>query len=295
MDSSEANKKECLSTNQGGAFVGPSPANANSGKNPVAPAPPKSTRQYVKVAFLGGAAEQELGTWCEKVSGPHRCAEADIFVVPDHSLLHDVDKLAAEVDIAVPLFYIVSLGVDITAQTQLAAVKGFLRRLVVWHCVRHGPACGEELRFCVGERLNDMEPAVLKALKRVARAPGSEFSVSRKLVPASGEIFFGELLDVATRRWRNAYVMAPPIPPDHRWLGEIALLAVRVARLTSSETRLSVHRASAQANQTSSDQRSSLWRATKPAQQQTKHAQPDQHNRTYCTWELDLEMHIDRK
>ena len=106
--------------------------------------------------------------------------------------------------------------------------------------------------------------------------------------------FFGELLDVATRRWRNAYAMAPPIPPDHRWLGEIALLAVRVARLTSSETRLSVHRASAQANQTSSDQRSSLWRATKPAQQQTKHAQPDQHNRTYCTWELDLEMHIDR-
>ena len=131
--------EEWQSTSQGGPFIGPSPVSANSGKNPVAPAPPKSTRQYVKVAFLGGAAEEELGTWCEKVSGPHRCAATDLGVVPDMSLLHDVDKLAAEVDIAVSLFYIVSLGVDITTQTQLAVVKGLLGHLAVQHCVRHGP------------------------------------------------------------------------------------------------------------------------------------------------------------
>ena len=139
---------EWRSTSQGGPSI--CPANVNSGKNQVAPAPPKSTRQYVKVAFLGGAAEQELGMWCRNMSGPHRCAEADLVVVPNLSLLHHVDKLAAEVDLAVPAFYTVSLGVDVTTQTQLAVVNGFPRRVVVQHCVRHVPVSFSRSQLCIG-------------------------------------------------------------------------------------------------------------------------------------------------
>ena len=76
----------------------------------------------------------------------HCCAAIDFVVGLDMSLLHEVDKLAAEVDIAVSLFYIVSLGVDITTQAQLALVKGLPRHLVVQRCVRHAPACREQLR-----------------------------------------------------------------------------------------------------------------------------------------------------
>ena len=131
------------------------------------------------------------------VIGRHGCAEADLVVVPDLSFRHDVDALAAEVDLAVSLLYIVLIGVDITTQAQLAVVEGVPSRLALQHgCVRHVPASAEEVRFCVRPRL---DPAVHKALRRVAGAPNSEFSVPKHRAPASGDIFFGELRDVASR------------------------------------------------------------------------------------------------
>ena len=39
---------------------------------------------------------------CKLLIGPHRCAEADLVVVPDLSVLHDLDALAANVDLAKP-------------------------------------------------------------------------------------------------------------------------------------------------------------------------------------------------
>ena len=89
---------------------------------------------------------------------------------------------------------------------------------------------------------------------------------------------WGRAQGLHPRRWRNAYVMAPPLPPDHRRLGEVALIAVRVAGLAARHedqcigeaSKRKTNETSAQTNQTSCDQRSSLWRATKPAQQQTK-------------------------
>ena len=157
-------------TSPGGPFI--CPAKVHLQKRQAASGAPARTRPYAKVAFLGGAAQQCPGLSSTTLIGPHRCAQADLVVVPDLSLLHDVDALAAEVDLAVSVFYIVSLGVDITTQTQLAAVQGSPRRLAVQHCVRHVSASGEkEVRFCVGPRLAVEAPDVQRALRRIARAP----------------------------------------------------------------------------------------------------------------------------
>ena len=61
---------------------------------------------------------------CPILTGPHRCAEAQLAVVPDLSMFHDLDMLAADVDLAVSFLYIVSFGVEITTKTQLDAVQG---------------------------------------------------------------------------------------------------------------------------------------------------------------------------
>ena len=68
---------------------------------------------------------------CVSLTERHRCAEADLVVVPDLSVLHDVDRLAADVDLAVSFLYIVSLGVDIATQTQLSVVQGVPQRIYV--------------------------------------------------------------------------------------------------------------------------------------------------------------------
>ena len=111
-------------------------------------------------------------------------------------------------DRAVSLLYIVSLGVDITTQAQLAAVNNVPQRLSPQNCVRHVPAKKNEIAFCVHPRLDREHRDVLQALKRIARAQGSKFSVTKKADSAPGEIFFGNLRDVvswacAVRRVEN--------------------------------------------------------------------------------------------
>jgi hypothetical protein len=131
------------------------------------------------------------------VTGPHRCAEAQLVVVPDLSMFHDVDMLAADVDLAVSFLYIVSLGVEITTKTQLAAVQRDPRRLSPLQCVRHIPALTQKTTFCVGPRVSIEQEDVRRALERIARAPGSKFVVSKNLTPASGgEIVFGDIREV---------------------------------------------------------------------------------------------------
>lgn len=184
-------------TSPGGPFI--CPAKVHLQKRQAASGAPARTRPYAKVAFLGGAAQQCPGLSSTTLIGPHRCAQADLVVVPDLSLLHDVDALAAEVDLAVSVFYIVSLGVGITTQTQLADVQGSPRRLDVQHCVRHVSASGlKEVRFCVGPRLAVEAPDVHSALRRIARAPKWNISVSKRCIPVTGEIVLDELQDVAS-------------------------------------------------------------------------------------------------
>ena len=152
---------------------------------------------FPKVAIVGA---DEMGMClakeCRVLTGTHRCAEADLVVVPDLSILHDLDALAATVDLAVSLLYIVSFGVTTTTKTQLAAVQGVPRRLSPQHCVRHVPAQAKKVTFCVGPRLSVEHEDVQKALQRIARAPSSSFILSKTSEPTSGNVYFDNLRDV---------------------------------------------------------------------------------------------------
>ena len=129
-------------------------------------------------------------------TGLHRCAKADLVIVPDLSLLHDVTALAAGVDLAVSFLYIVSLGVDITTHKQLVAVQGVPRHISYQHRMRHVAANKQKVTFCVGPRLRIEHEAVEKALRRIAALPASKFIVSRNSTSASGEILLSDLRDV---------------------------------------------------------------------------------------------------
>ena len=159
------------------------------------------------VAVLG--ADELTLKQCEPVTGRHRCGQAALVVVPDLAFLHDEDRLAGDVDLTVSFLYIVSLGVDITTQAQLAAhpVLNIPNRRSRAQCVQHDPACGENVTFCLGPHL---DADVKKALKRIKQAEGSKFKISKKSEPApdSDDILFSELRDVVSwacsvRRVRN--------------------------------------------------------------------------------------------
>ena len=99
---------------------------------------------YSTVAFLSGTAQEQRGL--RTITGRHRCAEADLVIVPDLSILHDADALARSPDLVVCLLYMVSLGLDITTQKQWGAARG-VRNLQPLACVRHVQANKEKLLF----------------------------------------------------------------------------------------------------------------------------------------------------
>ena len=66
------------------------------------------------------------GKGCRVVTGPNRCAEANLVVaVPDLAILHDSRALAADVDLAVSFLFVVAFGIDVVKETQLAAASYF--------------------------------------------------------------------------------------------------------------------------------------------------------------------------
>ena len=81
----------------------------------------------VGAAGLGGCAESK----CRVQTGLHRCASVELVVVPDLSLLHDERALASDVDLAISLLYIVSIGVLTTTTARLTAAQGVPRRLLL--------------------------------------------------------------------------------------------------------------------------------------------------------------------
>jgi len=151
----------------------------------------------------------------EIVTGLHRCAEADLVIVPDLTILHDVDALAANVDLVVSFLYIVSIGVDVATSTQLSAAKGRPTCIPLQHCVRHIPAMAEQplaRKFFVGARLLVEHADVHTALRRLARRPGSKFVLSETSDPAPGGISFQTLGDVvawASSVCRVQHVLGP--------------------------------------------------------------------------------------
>ena len=141
-----------------------SPVGVHLEKNPGACARPLARPPLAleRVALVG-AREDELGHLrAFHVTGTHRCAEVQLVVVPDLSMLHDVDMLAADVDLAVSFLYIVALGLEITTKTQMAAVQGDPRRLKPQQCVRHTPALTQNTTFCVGARVKIEQEDVRK-------------------------------------------------------------------------------------------------------------------------------------
>ena len=164
----------------------------------AAAAPPRASTRHYEVAVLG-ASTQPLASLlrnCRTLEGRHRCAEAELVVVPDLKLLHDEDALAGDVDLAVSFLYVVALGLDITTQANLAAdpVRHTPRNLTPAHCVRHMPAIKSNVTFCLGPAI---DRDVKKALKRLILIKTEKrISLSKKPNPDPGEVFVGTVRDV---------------------------------------------------------------------------------------------------
>ena len=183
----------------GGAFMNPAgvslaPYRA-AAKQPLA-----RPRLINKVALLGvtGVCVREAAV----VSGRHCCAEADLVIVPDISIFHDVPALTANEDLAISLLYIVLLGLEVATTTQLSASHGKPRNIPTASCQRHVPAMLQKMVFCLGARLVIEHPDVHRALRRVASTPKSKVTWSQSAsggdsAPASGNnVVFNTLAEV---------------------------------------------------------------------------------------------------
>ena len=155
------------------------------------------SRPYAKVAFLSNT-PAEQPRMCTTFTGTHRCAEADLVVVPHLSMLHDVDVLAGSLDLTICLLYIVALGLDITTQRHLDAAGGVPRDVQPLACVRHVPAKETKLTFRVGAALAIEQPDVHRALRRIARSPRSKFTVSAECAAVPDAVCFSDLRAVVT-------------------------------------------------------------------------------------------------
>ena len=144
-----------------------------------------------KVAFLSGIPQEQRGLRTT-ITGRHRCAEADLVIVPDLSILHDAGALAGSPDLAVRLLYIVSLGLTITTQKHWDAARGVAPNLQPLVCVRHAAAKPTATKFRVGTRLKTEQPDVHKALRRIKRSHGSKFKV-KEGPAAPGAVYFNDL------------------------------------------------------------------------------------------------------
>ena len=168
----------------------------------AAAAAPEASPRHYKVAVLGANAQPlaSLLRQCVILEGRHRCAEAELVVVPNLKFLHDEDALAGDVDLAVSFLYVVALGLDITTQANVAAdpIQHTHRRLTPEHCVRHIPAITRrtsKVTFCFGPAI---DRDVKKALRRLTRREGSCFAISEEAEPKAGEVFVATVRDVVT-------------------------------------------------------------------------------------------------
>ena len=155
-----------------------------------APAAPSPHRKVAVLAASGAIEDLRVET------GTHRCAEADLVVVEDLAILHDVASLAADVDMAVSFLYIVAFGLDVVTRSQLAAASYVPSRLLPSQYLRHVRVCETKATFRVEERLDVEFPSVRAALRRIARAPTSKIAVAAVGAPASEGVSLATLRDV---------------------------------------------------------------------------------------------------
>ena len=105
------------------------------------------TRHYRKIANFGVSRQIAQTLSAEVVAGRHRCAEADLVIVRDLALLHDVSALAADEDLAVSFFYIVSFGVAVITAAQFDVAQCNPRRIAPEQIAHHIPALQKRLAF----------------------------------------------------------------------------------------------------------------------------------------------------
>ena len=158
------------------------PARINLGKRRAAKQPQPLARalQYGKVALLGVDSATCSVEGCPVAVGRHRCAEADLVVVEDLGVLHDVEALSADEDLAVGFLYVVLRGLDVTTKPMLSAAGGRPRSLTPKHCVCHVPVYGGQrraLRFWIAPEFVIERADAFKALRNLANAPGSNVTV----------------------------------------------------------------------------------------------------------------------
>ena len=176
----------------GGAFLKPPGVDLHAKRG--ARAPPAGRTPHCKVAVLAasGAEETLRVKGCAVVTGRHRCAEANLVVVRDLSVLHDVAALAASVDTAVSFLYVVALGVDVVTEALLAAASYVPPRVSPTQYLRHARACENKATLVLGSQLGVESLAVPRALRNIASAEGSEI----KEVAADGDVAWTSLRDV---------------------------------------------------------------------------------------------------
>ena len=141
------------------------------------------------------------GQGCRLLTGRHRCAEANLVVVPDLPFLHDVGALAADVGVAVSFLYVVTLGIAVVTESQLKAADYWPGRLSPTQYLRHARVVDTTSATTVGvaEGLDRVEPAVRTALQHIARAsPKSKIRVQAPGAPASGGMSWRTLRDAVT-------------------------------------------------------------------------------------------------
>ena len=170
-------------TKPGGAFVHPAGVHLQqyrgAKRQPLAQVQP-----CCKVAFLVGDDVQPVQDLVI-VEGRHRCATADIVVLPDLAVLHVMEKLVADLDLAVCFLYIVSRGLQVTTTSRLLAAGGRAKNIPMRHRAFHLAAMQTRAVFHVGADIQEQRRDVYRALRRLADMPSSKIQLAA-VVPASG-------------------------------------------------------------------------------------------------------------
>ena len=176
------------------------PARVHLGEVAAAVKAQSLTRQYRKIARFDAVSDARITTTSstEMVTGLHRCAEADVVIARNLSILHDVIALAADVDLAVSVFYVVAFGAAVVTATHFVAAHCSPWRVPPQHIAYHVPALKTKFAFALGDRLATEHPDVRRALKRVTSTPGSNMKLRtpQDSARASGGCHFQTLSDV---------------------------------------------------------------------------------------------------
>ena len=159
-------------------FVNPAGVHLNR-QAALPEAPQVRHYSYTQIASVGACTVEPLasGSFAIVNTGLHRCAVVNLVIVQDLSLLHDVAKVAVDIDLAVSLFYIVTFGKDVITEAQFEAVHRDPRRVHPQQVTRHVPALkNSEVKFALARRIEVEYIDVRRALQRAKLANGSSIT-----------------------------------------------------------------------------------------------------------------------